>query len=100
MEIFTYMMMGGSTDQITVMLLASTPDGQQELVDTFKGFSESAKNSIRQQLGALPYFHRRRHRYRRRRRHDPTTAATTTRTQTHATPSASCRSTQTAFYQR
>jgi hypothetical protein len=39
MEIFTYMMMGGSTDQITVMLLASTPDGQQELVETFKGFN-------------------------------------------------------------
>ena len=48
MEIFTFMMMGGSTDQITVMLLASTPDGQQELVETFKGFSESAKNSIRE----------------------------------------------------
>ena len=41
MEIFTYMIMGGSTDQITVLLLPLSREGQQDLVHNFKHFSES-----------------------------------------------------------
>lgn len=39
MEIFTYMVMGGSTDMITVLLLPSSREGQQELIQMFKNFN-------------------------------------------------------------
>ena len=45
MECFTFILMGGTTEQIEVLLLAQEGDGesamQEELIDTFRHFDAS-----------------------------------------------------------